>query len=60
VPDLHLTGTQAGEHAARAGVGRVIVTHVQPWNSREEAVADAAAAFGGPVEAATPGAVYEI
>jgi ribonuclease BN (tRNA processing enzyme) len=60
VPDLHLTGKQAGEYAAQAGVGRLIVTHVPPWNSRELAVAEAASAFTGPVEAAQPAAEYWI
>jgi ribonuclease BN (tRNA processing enzyme) len=60
VPDLHLTGAQAGEHAARAGVGRLIVTHVPPWGSRGQAVTQAATQFGGPVEAAEPTGVYEI
>ena len=60
VPDLHLTGKQAGEHAARAGVDRLIVTHVPPWHSREVAVAEAATTFTGSVEAAQPGAEYWI
>lgn len=60
VPDLHLTGRQAGEHAAKAGVDRLIVTHVPPWNSREVAVAEASATFAGTVEAARPGAEYWI
>lgn len=60
LPNLHLTGKQAGEHAARAAVDRLIVTHVPPWNSREVAVAEAADAFSGPVEAAQPGGVYTI
>ncbi|HEY3633226.1 MAG TPA: MBL fold metallo-hydrolase [Jatrophihabitantaceae bacterium] len=60
VPDLHLTGKQAGEHAAKAGIDRLIVTHVPPWNSREDAVAEAATAFTGSVEAAQPGAEYWI
>jgi ribonuclease BN (tRNA processing enzyme) len=60
VPDLHLTGKQAGEHADRAGVDRLIVTHVPPWNSRQEAADDAAAAFQGLVEIALPMAEYWI
>ncbi len=60
IADLHMTGRQAGEHADRAGVDRLIVTHVPPWNSPQLAADDAADAFHGPVEIAYPGAEYWI
>jgi ribonuclease BN (tRNA processing enzyme) len=60
IPDLHLTGKQAGQHADRAGVERLIVTHVPPWGSREVAAGEAAAAFAGTVELAQPEAEFLI
>ncbi|WP_299954623.1 MBL fold metallo-hydrolase [uncultured Modestobacter sp.] len=58
-PGLHLTGRQAGEHAAAAGVGRLIVTHVPSWVDAEAQLAAARAAFPA-AELARPGAVHEI
>lgn len=60
IPDLHLTGRMAGEHADKAGVERLIVTHVPPWNSRQDAADEAAEAFHGPVEIAQPDAEFWI
>jgi ribonuclease BN (tRNA processing enzyme) len=60
IPDVHMTGRMAGEHADRAGVDRLIVTHVPPWNSPQVAADEAAAAFHGMVEIAHPGAEYWI
>jgi ribonuclease BN (tRNA processing enzyme) len=60
VPNLHLTGVQAGEHATRAGIDRLIVTHVPPWGSRDDAVAEASSTFDGSVQAAQPGAVFHV
>ena len=56
-PDLHLTARQAGEHAARAGAGHLVLTHLVPWYDRERSLAEAAASFCGPLSAATSGLV---
>lgn len=60
VPNLHLTGRQAGEHAAKAGVGRMIVTHIPPWCSREVQLAEAADAYDGPLELANPDGTFTV
>jgi ribonuclease BN (tRNA processing enzyme) len=59
-PDLHLCGRQAGQHAARAGAGRLIVTHLDPDNDPAQSLAAAAGAFSGPVSLAAPGQVLEL
>ncbi|KPC81320.1 MULTISPECIES: MBL fold metallo-hydrolase [Streptomyces] len=60
IPDLHLNGREAGEYAARAGAGRLVLTHIPPWTDAERNLADAREVYDGPVELAVPGAVYEI
>jgi ribonuclease BN (tRNA processing enzyme) len=59
-PGVHHTGREAGELAARCGVGRLVVTHVPPWLDREEAAAAARTAFAGPVDVARPDDSYEV
>ncbi|HUZ51547.1 MAG TPA: MBL fold metallo-hydrolase [Streptosporangiaceae bacterium] len=56
-PDLHLTPRQAGEHAARAAAGQLVLTHLMPWNSRERAQAEAATSYQGALSLAAPGQV---
>ncbi len=53
--DLHLTARQAAEHAARAGVGALVLTHLVPWNDPATSLEQAAAAFSGPLRLATSG-----
>lgn len=57
---VHLSGRQAGEHAAAAGVGRLLLTHVPPWFDGEELRAEAKAAFDGEVTVVAADAAYEI
>lgn len=60
-PDVHLTGRDAGEHAAKAGVGRLLLTHlVRAWGDEAETLTDAADAYPGPVEVVHTGARYEL
>lgn len=59
-PGLHLDGRQAGEHASRAGVGRLLITHVPPWYSPDDAVRWSRASFDGPTDAAVDGGVYDL
>ncbi|NED96195.1 MBL fold metallo-hydrolase [Phytoactinopolyspora alkaliphila] len=58
--DLHLTGREAGEHAAAAGVSRLVVTHVPPWGDPERAVEAAREAYDGPVDAAGVGRTWNV
>ena len=51
----HLTAGQAGEIAARAGVGRLLLAHCSPEHDRDATLAQARAAFGGPVDWARQG-----
>ncbi|WP_031029723.1 MBL fold metallo-hydrolase [Streptomyces albus] len=60
IPGLHLNGREAGETAARAGVSRLVLTHVPPWTDAQINLRDAKAVFDGPVELARPGAVHEL
>jgi ribonuclease BN (tRNA processing enzyme) len=56
----HLTAREAGEHAARAGARRLVLTHLSDLTDVERAATEARAAFGGPVEVAREGAVYTV
>jgi ribonuclease BN (tRNA processing enzyme) len=56
---LHLTGRQAGEHAAAAGVGRLLITHVPSWIDADAQLAAAREVFG-PTELVRHAAVYDV
>ena len=56
---LHLTGREAGEHAAKAEVGRLLLTHVPAWVDEIGQLFAASAVFSE-TELVRAGAVYEI
>lgn len=53
-PGIHMSGREAGLVASRAGVGRLVLTHIPPWTDREAVRAEAAAEFGGEILVAEP------
>ncbi|SDY88441.1 Ribonuclease BN, tRNA processing enzyme [Geodermatophilus africanus] len=57
--DLHLTGREAGEHAAAAGVVRLLLTHVPAWVDPAGQLAGARAVFPA-AELVVPGATYDV
>jgi ribonuclease BN (tRNA processing enzyme) len=56
----HLTAAEAGEHAARAGARRLLLTHISDELDADAAVAAASAAYAGPIEVARAGATYVV
>ncbi|QCB94093.1 MBL fold metallo-hydrolase [Cellulomonas shaoxiangyii] len=52
---VHLTGRRAGEAAARGGARRLVLTHIPAWNDPHVPLAEASAAYAGPVTLAQPG-----
>lgn len=60
VRSIHLTGERAGELAATAGVGELVLTHLQPWTDPVVVTAEAQTRYDGPVGVARPGASYEV
>jgi ribonuclease BN (tRNA processing enzyme) len=54
-PDIHLTARQAATYASKADVGKLVLTHLQPWYSPDDIRAEAASAFKGSLDIAQAG-----
>ncbi|GAA1613941.1 MBL fold metallo-hydrolase [Kribbella sancticallisti] len=59
-PDLHMTPADAGEHAKRAGVKRLVITHVPPWFNRDTQGQGARRTYSGDVQVAAPDMTFDI
>jgi len=57
---VHLTGRQAGQHAAAAGAVRLVLTHLDADYDPALSLDGAMEAFGGPVSLAAPGQVLRL
>lgn len=56
----HMSAGEAGAVARRAGVGRLVLTHISDELDLQGSRDRAAEAFGGPAEVAAEGAVYDV
>ena len=59
-PRGHLTPGEAGAHGRKAGARRLVITHLSDELDATWAREEAEREFGGPVEVAREGAVYEL
>lgn len=60
VRGVHLTGARAAEIAKKAGVGSMVLTHIQPWTDPLVVVHEARAIWDGAISTAYAGATYSL
>jgi ribonuclease BN (tRNA processing enzyme) len=59
-PNLHLTGTEAGDHATLAGAGKLLLTHLTSWSDPNRTLDEASRSYDGRVVVVTSGDTYEV
>jgi ribonuclease BN (tRNA processing enzyme) len=57
---LHLTGRDAAVSAESADVGHLVITHIPPWHSSDDVLAEARPHYRGRLSLASPGDVYDV
>jgi ribonuclease BN (tRNA processing enzyme) len=57
---FHMSAEQAARHAAAAGAGSLVLTHLVPGLDPSVSRAEASAVFDGAVDLAVPGATWEV
>jgi ribonuclease BN (tRNA processing enzyme) len=59
-PGVHLSGREAAEHAHRAGIGRLLLTHLVPWSDPQRTMNEATPCFSGEISLVQSCERYEI
>jgi ribonuclease BN (tRNA processing enzyme) len=59
-PNLHLSGREAGEAAAKAGAKSLLITHLPPWTWADDVLAEAREAYDGPIRVVRRGDEIDI
>ena len=60
VDGVHLTGKRAGEMAAAADVGRLLLTHIPVWNDPLVTAQEARTTYDGHLAVAVSGVTYTV
>jgi ribonuclease BN (tRNA processing enzyme) len=55
-----VTAAEAGDYATRAGVGRLLITHIPAWTDRGEVESDLKSTWDGPRELVSAGSTYDL
>jgi ribonuclease BN (tRNA processing enzyme) len=59
-PPIHMTAREAGQAAAGAGAGALILGHLRPHLDRERSLQEASGPYDGPIQVATEGLRMEV
>jgi ribonuclease BN (tRNA processing enzyme) len=59
-PPIHLRAGEAGAAAREAGTGLLVLTHIWPLYDKEVSMGQASETFGGTVQAALTGRMFEV
>jgi ribonuclease BN (tRNA processing enzyme) len=58
--DVHMTAAEAGEMAAAAGAGHLLLTHIPPYLDAQRSLAQARERYGGGISLASDGLLLRV
>lgn len=60
VEGIHMNGVKVGRLASEAGVGQLVVTHIQPWTAPSVVIDEVRQTWAGPLDVAESNKVYAL